>query len=293
MKGSMIAIILAVAIGAMVVLGQTVFTIDETEQAIITQMGEYKRTITEPGLKAKIPFIQTVHRFDKRVLILDAPPAEYLTLDKKRQVVDSYTRWRIVEPLKFYKTLRTEAVALGRLDGITSSELRKEFAAHNFKDIIGIKREPMMEAVALRVDEIVKDFGIEVIDTRIKRADLPPEVQESVFARMRAERERIAKKYRAEGEEMARGIRARADKEATIILADAYKRSKYLIGEGDARAARIYAGAYGQDPEFYSFVRSLEAYERLLKEGGTLVLGTDSKLFRYLEDPAGGARAKE
>jgi len=284
MKKSFIIIVI-LTIVALIALRQTVFTIDETEQAIITQMGEYIRTITEPGLKAKAPFIQTVHRFDKRVLILDAPPAEYLTFDKKRQVVDSYTRWRIEDPLSFYKTVRTEAVALARLDGIVSSELRKEFATHMFRDIIGVKREPIMETVAQRAGEVVKEFGINVIDVRIKRVDLPPEVQDSVFARMRAERERIAKKYRAEGEEMARGIRARADKEATIITADAYKRSRHIIGEGDAKAAKIYAGAYGQDPEFYSFLRSLESYEKLLKEGSTLVLGTDSKLFRYLEAP--------
>jgi membrane protease subunit HflC len=282
-RGALIVIVLTIV--ALIALRQTVFTIDEPEQAIITQMGEYKRTITEPGLKVKIPLIQTVHRFDKRVLVLDAPPAEYLTLDKKRQVVDSYTRWRIEDPLKFYKTVRTEAVALARMDGIVSSELRKEFATHNFKDIIGVKREPIMESVAQKVGEVVKEFGIKVIDVRIKRADLPPEVQDSVFARMRAERERIAKKYRAEGEEAARGIRAKADKEATIVLADAYKKSRHIIGEGDGKAAKIYAEAYGQDPEFYSFLRSLEAYEKLLKEKGTLVLGTDSKLFRYLEDP--------
>jgi len=279
----MIVIILTIV--ALIALRQTVFTIDETEQAIITQMGEYKRTITEPGLKVKVPLIQTVHRFDRRVLTLDSPSAEYLTLDKKRQVVDSYTRWRIEDPLIFYKTVRTEAVALARMDGIVSSELRKEFAANKFRDIIGVKREPIMETVAQRSGEVVKEFGIKVIDVRIKRADLPPEVQDSVFARMRAERERIAKKYRAEGEEAARGTRARADKEATIILADAYKKSKSIIGEGDGKAAKIYAEAYGQDPEFYSFLRSLEAYEKLLKEKGTLVLGTDSKLFRYLEDP--------
>ena len=276
---------IALAVAALIILSQTLFTIDEAEQAIITQMGKYKRTIVEPGIKAKIPFIQALHRFDKRVLVLDAPPAEYLTLDKKRLLVDSVSRWRITDPLAFFKTVRTEPVALARMDGILSSELREEFAANYFKEIIGEKREPIMETVAQRASVVMREFGIGIIDVRIKRADLPQEVQESVFARMRAERDRIAKKYRAEGDEASKSIRAIADKEVTIILANAYKKSRLLIGEGDAKAARIYAEAYGQSPNFYSFLRSLEAYERLIGKEDILLLGTDSELFRYFEDP--------
>jgi membrane protease subunit HflC len=276
----------AVVIGvivALVLLSQSVFMIDETKQVVITQMGEYKRTIDKPGLNIKVPFIQTTHFFERRVLVSDAPPADYLTLDKKRLVVDSYTRWQIVDALQFYKTVNNEAVAKTRMDGIVFSELRRELAAHNFKEIIGVQREPIMETVAHRASEIVTEFGIEIIDVRIKRVDLPKEVQASVFARMEAERQRIAKKYRAEGEEQARIIRAQADKEATIILADAYKESKTLRGEGDAKAITIYATAFEQDPEFYSFLRTLEAYEKFLSDETTLVLGTDSELFKYLE----------
>jgi len=277
--------IIIVVIVALIVLGQSVFRVDETKQVIITQWGEYKRTIDEPGLNVKTPFIQTAHSFEKRVLVSDAPPAEYLTLDKKRLVVDSYTRWLIVDPLQFYKTVRNEAGAIARMDGIVFSELRRELSAHNFREIIGEQREPIMETVAHRSGEIVGDFGIQIIDVRVKRIDLPDEVQASVFARMDAERGRIAKRYRAEGEEQARILRAQADKEATIILAEAYRESKTLRGEGDAEATAVYAAAFGQDPEFYSFLRTLEAYERFLPGGNTLVLGADSELFRYLESP--------
>jgi len=268
---------------ALVLLNQSVFMIDETKQVVITQMGEYKRTIDKPGLNIKIPFIQTTHPFEKRVLVSDAPPADYLTLDKKRLVVDSYTRWQIVDSIQFYKTVKNELGAKARIDGIVFSELRRELAAHNFKEIIGVQREPIMETVAHRASKIVTEFGIEIIDVRIKRVDLPKEVQASVFARMEAERQRIAKKYRAEGEEQARIIRAQADKEATIILADAYKESRTLRGEGDAKAVVIYAAALEQDLEFYSFLRTLEAYEKFLSDETTLVLGTDSELFKYLE----------
>jgi len=268
---------------ALVLLNQSVFMIDETKQVVITQLGEYKRTIDKPGLNVKIPFIQTTHSFEKRVLVSDAPPADYLTLDKKRLVVDSYTRWQIVDSLQFYKTVKNEAGAKARMDGIVFSELRRELAAHNFKEIIGVQREPIMETVAHRASKIVTEFGIKIVDVRIKRVDLPKEVQASVFARMEAERQRIAKKYRAEGEEQARIIRAQADKEATIILADAYKESRTLRGEGDAKAVTIYAAALEQDPEFYSFLRTLEAYENFLPGETTLVLGADSELFKYLE----------
>jgi len=284
-RGWTIAIVV-VAILVVIVGSQALFTVNETEQVIITQMGRYMRTITEPGLHFKLPLIQTVHRFERRVLVSDAPPAEYLTLDKKRLVVDSYTRWRIADPLQFYKTVRNEAGALARLDGLVFSELRKELASHTLREVIGPQREPIMESVAERSNEIVREFGIEIVDVRVKRVDLPEEVEASVFARMRAERERIAKKYRAEGEEQARIIRADADKEATIILAEAYKRAKEIRGEGDAAAIKIYAEAIEQGPEFYAFLRSLEAYERLFEGGTTLVLSSDSKLFRYLAGPS-------
>ncbi len=276
---------LGLVIFALFVGSQAAFTVDEKEQVIVTQMGEYVKTVDKPGLNFKIPFIQTVHRMEKRVLVSDASPAEYLTMDKMKLVVDSYTRWRIADPLLFYKTVRNEAGARLRLDGIVASQLRTEFGANNLWDIIGPAREPIMKSVALDTNKVVREFGMEVLDVRIKRADLPVEVQASVFDRMMAERMKISMMYRAEGEEEARMIRAEADREATVILAEAYKESKKLRGVGDANATTIYAAAFGQDPEFYSFVRTLEAYEKFLADGTTLVLSSDSELFKYLESP--------
>jgi membrane protease subunit HflC len=268
-----------------VLAAQIFFTVNETEQVIITQFGEYKRTVEEPGLNARLPFIQTVHRFERRILTSDAQPAEYLTQDKKRLVADPLTRWRIVDPLQFFKTVREEAGARARLDDLVFSELRRQIARHEFDIVIGVKREPIMDAVAASVREKAREFGIEVIDVRIKRADLPREVQASVFARMQAEREREAKRYRSEGEEEAAKLRAETDKERTIILATAEQQAQILRGEGDATATRIYAEAYGKDPEFYAFLRSLQAYEQFVGKRSTLLLSTESELFRYLGGP--------
>ncbi len=279
------ALIIILVIIALIVIPQAIYTVDMTQQAIILQMGEYKKTVKEPGLHVKIPFIQSVVRFEKRVLTSDTAPAEYLTLDKKRLKVDHVSRWRVADPLLFYKSVRNEEGGLARLQPIVFSEMRDELARHNLSDIISVKREEIMRAVTARAREKIKEFGIELIDVRIKRADLPTEVQESVFARMRAERERKAKKYRAEGEEEAFKIRAEAEKQKTIILAEAYEESQKLKGEGDAEAIKIYAEAFKQDPEFYNFLRSLEAYEKFLVKKTTLVLGSDSELFKYLKSP--------
>jgi membrane protease subunit HflC len=270
---------------AFALVSQTTFTISEREQGIVVQFGDPKRIIQEPGLYFKLPFVQTLVRVDKRILTTDARTAEYLTLDKKRVMVDQISRWRIVDPLDFYRSVRDLQRAQARLDDNIAARLRQEIAAHNFLDLVRQKREEIMETVAKDVRETVKSFGVEVIDVRIKQVDLPQEVQASVFARMRAERERIAKRYRAEGEERAREIRAGADKEREIILATAYETSQKLSGEGDAQASTIYAQAFGRDPEFYAFVRRLQAYEKILSTGTTVVLPPDSELLRYLQSP--------
>ncbi|HXM46542.1 MAG TPA: protease modulator HflC [Pyrinomonadaceae bacterium] len=284
-----VAVVLAVAV---ILTLQTFFAVDEREQVVITQFGEYIRTINKPGLAMKLPFIQAVARFDRRVLATDAPQAEYLSQDKKRLVADPVTRWRIADPLKFYKTVRDEAGARARLDDLVFSELRREVASNTFASVIGAQREGIMNAVAAITRERAREFGIEVIDVRIKRADLPREVQASVFARMQAEREREAKRYRSEGEEEAAKLRAETDKQRTIILADAEQKAQKLRGEGDAAAAQIYAQAYGQDSEFYSFVRSLQAYEQFLGKRSTLLLSADSALFRYLGGSQPGREEK-
>jgi len=269
------------------VLTQTAFTIGEREQGLIIQLGNPKRILKESGLYFKLPVMQNLVRFDKRVLTTDAQTAEYLTLDKKRVLVDHVSRWRIQDPLEFYRSVGDQQRAMARLDDLISARLRQETAQHNFLDFVREKREEIMQVVTKDTKETATSFGIEVLDVRIKGLDLPKEVQASVFARMRAERERIAKRYRAEGEERAREIRAGADREREIILATAYETSQKLSGAGDAQAVAIYAQAFGQDPEFYAFTRRLQTYEKVLSTGATLVLSPDSELLRYLQNPQG------
>lgn len=281
----MIRILLGLGAVVLALITQTAFTINEREQGLVVQFGDPKRIVQEPGLYFKLPFVQTLVRVDKRILTTDARTAEYLTLDKKRVMVDQISRWRIINPLDFYRSVRDLQRAQARLDDNIAARLRQEIAAHNFLDLVRHKREEIMETVANDVRETVKSFGVEVIDVRIKQVDLPQEVQASVFARMRAERERIAKRYRAEGDERAREIRAGADREREVLLATAYETSQKLSGEGDAQASTIYAQAFGQDPEFYAFVRRLQAYEKILSNGTTVVLPPDSELLRYLQSP--------
>jgi membrane protease subunit HflC len=268
-------------------LVQAAFTIGEREQGMIVQFGNPQRILQEPGLYFKLPVIQNLVRFEKRVLTTDAQTAEYLTLDKKRVLVDHVSRWRIHDPLEFYRSVRDQERAMARLDDLISARLRQETARHNFLDFVREKREEIMQVVTKDTKETAKSFGIDVLDVRIKGLDLPKEVQASVFARMRAERERIAKRYRAEGEERAQEIRAGADREREVILATAYETSQKLNGEGDANATTIYAQAFGQDPEFYAFTRRLQAYEKILNTGTTLILSPDSELLRYLQNPRG------
>ena len=277
--------LLVSVIFAFIMLKQVFIIVDEREQVIVTQFGEYIRTIQKPGLAFKTPFLHSAIRFDRRILVSDAPEAEYLSQDKKRLVADPVTRWRIADPLKFFKTVRDESGARARLDDLVFSELRSEVASHTFATVIGTKREAIMDNVAKSVRTKAGEFGIEVVDVRIKRADLPKEVQSSVFQRMQAEREREAKRYRSEGDEEANKLRSQTDKEATIVLAEAEQTAQKLRGEGDASASRIYAEAYGKDPEFYRFVRSLQSYELFLGKRSTLLLSADSPLFRYLAGP--------
>ena len=285
----MTRIVVLLVLAALVAGWSSIVVIDERQRAIVTQLGEYKRTLTHPGLYFKIPFVQDVSRMESRILTNDAEPAEYLTLDKKRLLADPITRWRVADPLKFYTTVHDESGAGARLQDIVNSELRRELAIRDFDYIIGAERENMMRQVAVSVRRKAQEYGIDIVDVRIKRADLPPEVQESVFGRMRAERERVAKQYRSEGEEEAAKIRAETEKEKTILLAKAYETSQKLRGEGDAESTRVYGGAYGKDPEFYSFFRSLDAYDKLMSPKSTLVVSTGSELFKYLREP-GAAR---
>ena len=268
-----------------VVATQTVFTIGEWEQGMVVQFGNPKRIIQEPGLYFKLPGIQNLVRFEKRVLTTDARAAEYITLDKKRVLVDHVSRWRIQDPLQYYRSVRDQIRAVARLDDMIAARFRQEIATHDFLDLIRENREEIMATVTKATRETAKSFGIEVADVRIKRLDLPDEVQASVFARMRAERERIAKRYRAEGEEQAQQLRAVADREREVILATAYETSEKLKGGGDAEATSIYANAFGKDAEFYAFTRRLQAYEKILSSDTTLVLNSNSELLEYLQSP--------
>lgn len=281
----MLRIIIGLGLVLVFVASQAAFTIGQWEQGMVVQFGNPKRIIQEPGLYFKLPMAQNLVRFEQRVLTTDARESEYITLDKKRVLVDHVSRWRIADPLEFYRSVRDRIRAMARLDDIISARLRQEIATHNFLDLIRAKREDIMAIVTKDTRETSKTFGIEVLDVRIKRLDLPEEVQASVFARMRAERERIAKRYRAEGEEQAQQIRAGADREREVILATAYETSEKLKGEGDAEATTIYAQAFGKDAEFYAFTRRLQAYEKILASDTTLVLKPDSELLNYLQSP--------
>jgi membrane protease subunit HflC len=279
-KNKIILFVFVVVVVA--ILSTSIFTVDETEQCIITQLGKFVREVKQPGLSWKIPLIQSVHRFEARVLEYDAAAAKIITEDKKHLMIDNYARWKVVDPLKFYQTVGNEFGAQSRLDDIVFSEMREELARHSLTEIVSMNRKEIMHKVAEQCSRKAREYGIEVIDVRIKRADLPKEVTQSVFNRMKAERQRIAKKYRSEGEEEALKIRAQTDKETTILLADSYRQAETLKGQGDAEAITIYAESFEQDPEFYSFVRTLEAYKKSMSANATIVLPSDSDFFKYL-----------
>jgi len=276
-----------IGIGAILVfLGLTsVFIVDETEQVVILQFGKPVRIITEPGLRMKVPFpIQEKNVFDNRLLEYDSPPEEILSKDKKSLIVDNYVRWKIVDPLQFLKTVQAIPTALSRMDDIVYSELRRELGTHDMVEIITENREELMEKVTVASNLSTRDYGIEVVDVRIRRVDLPSQNEESIYARMDAERKRQANKFRSEGEEEAQKIRATTDRDKTIILADAYKQAERIRGEGDAKAVEVYADAYSADPKFYEFVRTLDAYKKIINDKTMLVIPSDSRLFKLLLD---------
>jgi membrane protease subunit HflC len=277
--------IIGTALLAVMVIPQFFYTVREDQQALILQFGDVMAIVQEPGLHMKAPFVQNVVRFDKRVLSRELNPSEYLTLDRKRIVVDHITRWRITDPLAFYRTVRDEQGAVSRMDDISSARMRQELARYEFIPIVRERRDDIMNDVTAGTRDAMRAFGIEVLDVHIRRLDLPAEVQQSVFARMQAERHRLAERFRAEGQEQALAIRASADREVQVILATAFGSSQSLRGEGDAQAIAVTGQAFGQDPEFYAFLRRMQTYEQVLGEGSTVVLQPNSSLFRYLESP--------
>ncbi|MEG6550532.1 protease modulator HflC [Desulfocurvibacter africanus] len=268
---------------ALIALVQSMFMVDQTERAIVLELGKpVGDKPLDPGLHFKLPFVQNVVFFDSRILNYDAEPAEILTRDKKNMVVDNYTKWRITDPLLFYRTVRSIPRAQARLDDIIYSEIRVALGNYTLIEIVSGKRGQITQEVTTKSNALVSEYGIEVMDVRIKRTDLPAENARAIFGRMRAERERQAKQYRSEGQEESSKITALADRERTILQADARRQASVLRGEGEAEAIRLWADALGRDPEFYAFQRSLEAYEKSLKENSRLVLTPDSPFFKYL-----------
>ena len=261
----------------------TVYIVDETEQVVVLAFGKPVKTITKPGLNFKLPApLQVAVTFDKRLLEYDVPPEEVLSMDKKTLIMDNYVRWKIVDPLLFLKTVQAIPTAKTRLDDIVYSELRQELGIHDMVEIITETRDLIMDKVTAASNEESEKYGIEVVDVRIRRVDLPSENEASIYARMEAERNRKANMFRSEGEEEAQKIRAKTERDKTVILADAYKISQEIRGEGEAKALDIYASSFSKDPKFYKFVRTLETYEKVIDKKTTLVLPGDSKLFKEL-----------
>jgi membrane protease subunit HflC len=281
-QGFTIALIVVV-LGLFLLGASPFFIVDVTQTAIVVQLGKPVQTATEPGLYMKVPFIQEVTYFDKRLLDYDSEPQDVITQDKKTLLLDNFAKWRIVDPLKVYQNFQSQRGALQRLHDIIYSELRVELGRHDLLEIVSTGRAELMKIVTQRSNEKASAYGIEIQDVRIKRADLPEQNEKAVFARMQAERERQAKQYRAEGAEEAQKIRSEAEKDKEILLAEAYKESEELRGGGDAKAFRIYADAYRQDPRFFEFTRSMEAYKKTFKDKSTLVMSPDSEFFRYLK----------
>jgi len=275
--------ILVPIIGAIAFLGyMTLFTVNEIQQAIILQFGDPKRVIQKAGLNYKIPFIQNVVLLDKRILNLDAPSEEVIASDQKRLIVDAFARFKIKDPLKFYISVGNERVARSRLSTIINSRIRGVLGKEELATLVSKERARLMDKITQDVNVEASKLGIEIIDVRIKRADLPQANSEAVYRRMQTERLREAKEFRAEGAEIAQTVRSTADKEVTIILAEANKKSEILKGEGDGKRNKIFAEAFGKDPDFFSFYRAMQSYEKSLIGGETsLILSPDSEFFRF------------
>ena len=270
-----------------VLLTQSIYVVKETERAVKLRFGEIIEFDVDPGLHFKLPIVNTVRKFDARILTLDAAPQSYLTSEKKALTVDSFVKWRVSDVAKYFTTTGGDEERLRRLlIQRVDAGLRNEFGSRTVKEVVSGQRDELMDKLSNQLNLIAKDeLGVEVIDLRVKKIDLPPEVSESVFNRMRTERERLAKELRAQGNEVAEKIRATADKDKTIILADAYREAEETKGNGDATATATYANAYSKDPEFYDFTRSLKAYQSTFEsKSDILLINPDSDFFKYLDD---------
>jgi membrane protease subunit HflC len=294
MKAGLNVIAALVAV-VMVALGATIFTVDQRQYAIIFQLGEVREVIAEPGLYFKWPMIQNVRYFDKRILTLDsAEPERFITSEKKNVLVDSYVKWRIVDPRLYYVSVAgDEARAKTRLSQTVNAGLREEFGKRTVHDVVSGERDKIMQQMREKADLDARKIGVQIVDVRVKRVDFPTEVSESVYRRMEAERKRVANELRSEGSAEAEKIRADADKQREVIVAEAYRDAQKLKGEGDAKAAATYAQAFNQNPEFYAFYRSLEAYRNSFKsKNDVIVVEPNSDFFKYMKSVGrGGEKA--
>lgn len=263
-------------------ISTSMFSVHLTQTAVLIELSKPKDIITEPGLYFKIPVLQKVRYFSKQLLDNDSPPTEVITRDKKNLLIDNFSLYRIVDPLKFLETVRTENGARSRLDDIVYSELRVEIGTHDLMDVVTENRNLIMAKVTEQSNIKAAEYGIEMADVRIKRVDLPPEIANSIFNRMRTERQRIAMEYRSEGKEESTKIRAQTDKEKTILIAEAYKQEQTIRGQGDGLSTKIYADSFSKDPKFYNFIRSMEAYKKSLRTGTTILLSEDSEFLNFL-----------
>ncbi|MBS0251820.1 MAG: protease modulator HflC [Proteobacteria bacterium] len=286
------AFILAVIGVAAVVLYSSAFIVHQNEQALVLRFGKAQPAVTQPGLHWKMPFIDTVEKFDKRILDLDTTEQEVTASDQQRLIVDAYARYRIVDLLKFYQNVHDEDRVREVVGPLIESEIRRVLGSATLQEVVKDKRESLMKQIADQVNAEGRDYGLEVVDVRIKRADLPQENLVKVYDRMRADRVREATELRAQGEAESNRVRANADKDVTIIKATATQKSDEIRGDGEAKRSRIFAEAFGQDPDFFRFYRSMQAYTTALKPGDTrMLLSPNSEFFRYFEDPNGKAPA--
>ena len=280
MKG--VKLIIPAIILLAVLVFQSLFIVQEISQAIVLQFGDPKKIISKAGLNFKLPFIQNVVYLDKRILNLDNDPEEVIAADQKRLIVDAFARFKIVDPLKFYISVGNERVARSRLSTIINSRIRGVLGTQELATLLSTDRARQMQIIQSQVNEEAQNFGIKIVDVRIKRADLPPANSEAIYKRMQTEREREAKEFRAQGAEIAQKIRSTADKDVTVILAQANKKSEIMKGEGDGERNKIFANAFGRDPQFFAFYRAMQAYEKALIGGETsLVLSPDSEFFKF------------
>ena len=283
-----IVIVLALIVGL-----SSVYTVNMTQQALLLQFGKPVGVVSDPGLHTKLPFVQDVVYISKKLLNLDAPPEEVIASDKKRMVVDAFARYRVINPLRFYQSLTDQRTATLRLTPILSSNVRRVLGSQSFAAVLSARRAALMRDITKNMNQDASDFGVKIVDVRIRRADLPQQNSEAIYKRMQKERERQAAEYRAEGAETEQRIKARADREVTVLLAEATRESQILRGQGDAAKTRTLGNAYSKDPEFFAFYRSMQAYQDALPgDNTTLVISPDSDFFRYFGNEGGKTTKK-